>query len=175
MKSVIFLFVIVLLLSACAMHLNVESTIPEIDESPAFDTSIRISEVKGLAIGNAVNGVRLIKSANYRQAIMQTFQRNGLFTKIGVENAKYLLDVQFTRHIEPFGGAQMSCYLDCEYKLIRVADLEVVWEKTICETGTGKFSDSLIATTRGRLAVERAVQNQMKALVAGLSELKGKI
>jgi hypothetical protein len=115
--------------------------------------------------GNETNPMWSSDIANddLRAAIEKSITQTALFKEVVKGNGgDYELSVAISRLNKPTFGAAFTVDMEAGWTLIKTSDKSVAMRQVIKSTYTGGAFDSLVGTTRLRMAVEGAARNNIK-------------
>jgi hypothetical protein len=128
-------------------------------------------EVAGGSETTATTGPN-ISNTDFATAIRRSITESRLFAAVaGATPADYRLDVLIARVQQPMFGAAFSVSMECTWRLTHETDQEVVWEKAITSSFTGKWNDAFAGVTRLRMATEGAARNNISDAILQMGEL----
>jgi len=103
-----------------------------------------------------------VSNADLKAAIEDSITRSNLFRNvIQGRGGDYDLAVTVSQLEKPIFGGAFTVTVEAGWSLVRTSDKSVVLRKAIKTSHTAEFSDSLVGTTRLRLAVEGAVRKNI--------------
>ena len=113
-----------------------------------------------------------VANADLKAAIEESISRASLFkTVVQGKGGEYELAVTVTQLEKPMFGGAFTVTLETGWALVRTNDKTIVMRKAIKTSHTAELSDSLIGTTRLRLAVEGAVRKNISEGLQSISAL----
>jgi len=160
-------------LAGCATPARVDQmTVPAVAQptpQTAFRHSIAIKDVTG---GQETNPLwtSQVSSAEFERALEASLQNAALLAPR--QAGKYQLSAQLGRLEQPLIGLNMTVTATVLYQLVERTTAKTVWEKTLVTPYTAKFTDSLLAVERLKLANEGAVKENIARLISDLSTAK---
>ena len=117
-------------------------------------------------------GASKISNQDFAEAIKNSIAQSGLFAKIvSTGQSDYQLEVQIVRLDQPMFGASFTVNLEATWRLLRVGDQKLVWEKAITSSSTAAWNAAFAGVTRLRLANEGAARNNIQEAIAQMSAL----
>ena len=111
-----------------------------------------------------------VNSEDYRSALENSLKLAGYLGN-GDNSEKYLPSASLMELKQPLLGINMTVTCKTQYRLVDTRQSKEIYNKIIETPYTATFSDSAIGMTRLKIANERAVRENIKALVADLSTL----
>lgn len=161
-------------LAGCASGANssnmTASLQPNLAAAPGSNLyqSVGIANVTG---GQETNPMLMSQVADgeFKAALKNSLLQNNLHA-IGPD--KYILTAEIEALDQPFIGLDMSVTSKVHYKLTRVADKAVVYDKVVSETHTATVGDSPLGVERLRLANEGSVKKNISSFIAEVSKLR---
>ena len=113
-----------------------------------------------------------VANADLKAAIEESISRSSLFKSVVQgKNGDYDLVVTVTQLDKPLFGASFTVTVEAGWSLVRASDKSVVMRKAIKTSHTAAMGDSLVGTTRLRLAVEGAVRKNISEGLQAISAL----
>ena len=113
-----------------------------------------------------------VANADLKAAIEDSITRSSLFKSVVQgRNGDYDLTVTVTQLDKPLFGASFTVTVEAGWSLVRASDKSVVMRKAIKTSHTAAMGDSLVGTTRLRLAVEGAVRKNISEGLRAISAL----
>jgi len=171
--SLITFFFGVVILSACAAAPDVDRMIPSAPPSAVLhsDKVLRVGEVTG---GKETNPLMqsMIDDTGFRQALVDTLQRSGLFRSVITDQAAadYELQAEIVSQ-EVQGIYDATATLFVNYRLLEVSSHREIWKENLLSRYMAKFEESFIGVERRRKANEGVVRENLLQLVDRLSQV----
>jgi hypothetical protein len=109
-----------------------------------------------------------VSPAEIQETLVRTLAKAGLGTPQG---GRYRLDVVLLSLQRPFAGFAMTVPAQIAYRLTDVATGTVVYNSVLTTLGTATLDDAITNEMRLRIADERAVRANLRALVEELYAL----
>jgi hypothetical protein len=136
--------------------------------APSFRNAISVG---GVTLGeDTANPWRsTVAPADIQQQLALTLQRAGLGAPPG--GGRYRLDAVLLTLQRPYAGFAMTVSAQIAYRLTDVATGTVVYNQVLTTLGTASLDDAVFNETRLRVADERAVRNNLRALIGELFAL----
>ena len=104
-----------------------------------------------------------ISNDDLRAAIEKSVTQTALFKEVvSGKSGDYELSVSVAKLTKPMFGAAFTVEIEAGWSLIKTSDKSVAMREVIKSTYTGGAFDSLVGTTRLRMAVEGAARNNIK-------------
>ena len=131
--------------------------------------SIGIAAVSG---GQETNPLMMSKVADgdFKEALKLSLLQNQLHA---VAPEKYTVTAEIQALDQPFIGLDMSVTSKVQYKLVRLSDKAVVYDKLVTATHTATIGDSALGTERLRMANEGAIKKNISTFIAEVATLRG--
>jgi hypothetical protein len=113
-----------------------------------------------------------ISNADLKSAIETSITQSNLFKSVVQgKNGDYDLTVTVSQLTKPMFGGAFTVTLETGWSLVRTSDKSVVLRKAVRSQYTAEVSDSLVAVTRLRLAVEGAVRKNITEGLQAVADL----
>jgi hypothetical protein len=136
--------------------------------APSFRNAISVGAVTvGEDLANPWRST--VAPADIQQQLALTLQRAGLGAPPG--GGRYRLDAVLMTLQRPYAGFAMTVSAQIGYRMTDVATGAVVYSSTLTTLGTASLDDAVFNETRLRIANERAVRNNLRALISELFAL----
>jgi hypothetical protein len=165
------LAVSIAVLTGCASPAQVSNmkTTPAID-GKKFARAIKV-EVKGGAETESISSSN-VSNADLKAAIESSIESSGLFKSIVQgKDGDYELSVTVTQLNKPLFGASFTVTMETAWSLVKISDKSIAMRKVILSSHTASIGDAFVGVTRLRLAVEGAVQDNIKQGLEAISKL----
>lgn len=164
-----------IVLSGCASPARVDQMTISANEANKYSKStplknnVLVTKVSG---GKKTNPLWTseIGTDEFMQALIDSLEAAKLLTRD--TNAKYYLNARMIRVDQPLIGASLTVTSVVQYTLMRASDGKILFNEEISTPYTAKFSDSLIAIERLKLANEGSARNNITRLIDKLYILK---
>jgi hypothetical protein len=116
--------------------------------------------------------VSQISDADFREALKQSILKSALFSQVMDDNSgRYRLGAYIGALTQPLMGMSLKVDLEVSYTLVDSTTGKTVWQQSIATSYTATASDSIVATTRLRLANEAAARKNIEAAIAAMGYL----
>ncbi|MFL6695268.1 MAG: hypothetical protein ACJ8GO_20150 [Ramlibacter sp.] len=113
-----------------------------------------------------------VSNDDLKNAIESSITQSNLFRSVVQgRNGDYDLTVTVTQLSKPMFGGAFTVTLETGWSLVRASDKSVVLRKAVRSQHTAEFSDSLVAVTRLRMAVEGAVRKNITEGLQAVADL----
>lgn len=134
----------------------------------ALYQSIGIAAVSG---GQETNPLLMSQVDNgaFKEALEGSLLQNSLHA-VGVE--KYTVSAEIVALDQPYVGLDMSVTSKVRYKVARISDKAVVFDKVLTATHTATFGDSPLGVERLRLANEGAIKKNIASFIDEMASLR---
>jgi hypothetical protein len=165
------LAVLIAVLTGCASPAQVSNmkATPAID-GKKFARSIKV-EVKGGAETESLSSSN-VSNTDLKAAIELSIESSGLFKSIVQgKDGDYELSVTVTQINKPLFGASFTVTMETAWSLVKISDKSIAMRKVILSSHTVSIGDAFVGVTRLRLAVEGAVQDNIKQGLEAISKL----
>lgn len=153
---------VVVVLAGCASPANREAmTATSIASSKKLPYSLSVKTGGGNE--TSAMGSSEISNADLRAAIEKSVTQTALFKEVvSGKSGDYELSVSVAKLTKPMFGASFTVEIEAGWSLIKTSDKSVAMREVVKSTYTGGAFDSLVGTTRLRMAVEGAARNNIK-------------
>lgn len=132
--------------------------------------SVRV-ETRGGAETGALDSSN-VSNADLKAALESSISTSGLFKSVVQgKDGEYELTVTVTQLEKPLFGGAFTVTLETGWSLVKSSDRSIAMRKAIRSSHTATFSESLMAVTRLRLALEGAVRNNIAEGLQAISAL----
>lgn len=113
-----------------------------------------------------------ISDDDLRAAIEKSITQTALFKEVVKgKTGDYELSVSIVKLSKPTFGAAFTVDMEAGWSLVKLSDNSVAMRRVVKSTYTGGAFDSLVGTTRLRMAVEGAARNNIKQGLEAVSAL----
>lgn len=115
-----------------------------------------------------------ITNEAFTAALAEAIRTSKVFAQVVEQGpADYLLEVSIRRFSGPADGpgGTADAQLVATWKLVRGTSRRPIWEDLITTSGSASPSDSWLGMTKGRMAVERAGQKDIRTGIQEISRL----
>ncbi|MEM9678091.1 MAG: hypothetical protein AAF890_08540 [Pseudomonadota bacterium] len=164
----IFVFCLFVLLAGCASPAKREAMVPsslsEVALNVQYKDAISVVVVSGGKTTNPL-WVSNISNEDFKASVQSALRANGYTSTSG----KYTLEVVMLSVKQPLVGTALTVTTQVAYTL-KTVDGSTVFQRTITAPYTAKFSDSLLAVERLRLANEGSARENIRKFIEALSE-----
>jgi len=166
-------FFSVVILSACTPAPEVTRMIPGAPPSAVrhSDKVLRVGEVTG---GKETKPMMqsTIDDAGFRQALVETLQKSGLFRSVITNQsaADYELQTEIISQ-EVQGVYDKTATLFVHYRLLSVSSQQEIWKENLLSRYVAEFEESFIVLDRRKEANEGVVRENLLQLVGRLSQV----
>ncbi len=163
----------VVILSACTPAPEVADMIPSTPPSAISqsDKVLRVGEVTG---GKETKPMMqsTIDDAGFRQALVETLQKSGLFRSVITDQgaADYELQTEIISQ-EVQGVYDKTATLFVHYRLLSVSTQQEIWKENLLSRYVAEFEESVFVLDRSKEANEGAVRENLLQLVEKLSQV----
>lgn len=144
---------------------------PHLSAKPgtALYQSIGIANVAG---GQDTNPMLMSKvsDTDFKTALKNSLLQHQLHA-VGPE--KYTVAAEIQALDQPMIGLDMSVTSKVHYKVTRISDKAVVYDKVISETHTATIGDSPVGVERLKMANEGAIKRNISTFMADISSVRG--
>lgn len=168
-KHIVLLIFISVFFSRCATGASVKGmTVKDYKVEKQIGNQVFIKSVTG---GKKTNPlwVSNISNKNFEEALKKSFIESNAFTKTeAIIDGDWVLEVSIISVSRP-KWFNLTVKTTIEYKLYNKNNL--VFNKSINQSGNATMSDALYGAKRLRLANEISVKNNIKALLESLNEI----
>lgn len=154
-------------LAACANGARPEAMIADVttdvvitNKSPLWK-STAIKSIKGGAKANPLWKSKVSKQ-DFGKALKQTLALHAI---LAGNDAKYNISAELRELRQPFLGFELAVTARVHYKVVKVADQSLVFDREVTETYTAKFNQSYVFSERSKLANEGAVKANIKKFI----------
>jgi hypothetical protein len=163
-----------LALAACARPPMYEARPPDLvgldvanGPAPVFRNAITVGSVT-VGEDTGVSWRSDVSPPEIQETLVRTLQLAGLGAPQG---GRFRLDATLLTLSRPYAGFAMTVQAQIAYRLSEVATGKVVYFSTLTTLGTATLDDAITNTLRLRIADERAVRANLRALVGELFAL----
>jgi hypothetical protein len=153
--------------------LSSKNMIPKLDDTyHQSDKSLKIGKVGGGEDYDMwLEGTR-VDDPEFLLALRSSLNESGLFKQPDASgDADYVLNALILTQDSPGAGFDMTASLFVKYTLVDTATEETVWQENIQSEFTAGCTSSCIGAVRANKAKEGAVRENLKVLIAKLSDL----
>lgn len=135
----------------------------------ALYQSVGIASIAG---GQDTNPLLMSKvsDSDFKTALKNSLLQHQLHA-VGPD--KYTVTAEIQALDQPMIGLDMSVTSKVHYKVTRVSDKAVVYDKVISETHTATVGDSPVGVERLKLANEGAIKRNISAFIAEIALVRG--
>jgi hypothetical protein len=132
---------------------------------------LRVGEVTGGKVTNPMNE-SMIEDTGFRQAMVETLQKSGLFRSVIIDQAPadYELQTEIISQ-EVQGMYDATATLFVHYRLLEVSSQQEIWKENLLSRYLAKFEESFFGIERRRRANEGVVRENLNLLVERLSQV----
>lgn len=123
---------------------------------------------------NAEAGPAGVSDADLKAAIEAAVMENRAFKAVvqGADGSDYELSVSFFSAEKPMFGASFTVTMEAAWSLTKVADRSVVMRKSVKSTGHATMGEAFAGAVRFRMALERAIRDNIAQGVSAIGDLK---
>ena len=114
-------------------------------------------------------GESQISDDAFAQALRDSIEKSGLFTKASASGARYKLTAFIGKVDQPMFGFSMTVKMEVSYTLTDTQSNKTVWSKEIQSEHTAKAGEAFAGATRLRLANEGAARENIQQAIAAMS------
>jgi hypothetical protein len=161
-------------LAACARPPMYEARVPDLagidlarGPAPAYRNAITVGSVS-VGLDTATPWRSNVSPAEIQETLVRTLALAALGAPQG---GRYRLDVTLLTLDRPYAGFAMTVSAQIAYRLTEVATGNVVYNSVLTTLGTATLDDAITNELRLRIADERAVRANLRALVGELYAL----
>jgi hypothetical protein len=166
---------VLLALGACAQPAMYEAEPPNLASldlsgrpaAPSFYNAITVGSVT-VGQDTATPWRSQVSPAEIQETLVRTLAAAGLGASQG---GRYRLDAVLLTLQKPFAGFAMTVTAQIAYRLTEVATGKVVYDSVLTTLGTASLADAIFNEMRLRIADERAVRANLRALIGELYAL----
>lgn len=115
-------------------------------------------------------GASQISNDNFAQALRDSIEKSGLFTKVA-DTGHYKLTAFIGRVDQPTLGFSMTVKMEVSYTLVDTSSGKTLWTKTVASEHTAKAGEAFAGIKRLRLANEGAARDNIEQALADISTL----
>lgn len=161
---------VVVLLSGCVSGAKLEGMVyraPAAAYPPALVEAVEVGDVAG---GKATNPLWMTEISNsaFSGALAASLAEQGLLT----EHGRYRLHAQLVAVEKPLAGLNMTSTTHVFYQLVDSQTGDTLLTETIAARHTARTGEAFFGSTRLRLAVEGAAQENIRLLLDRLQGLE---
>ncbi|UEM22397.1 hypothetical protein JL100_006530 [Skermanella mucosa] len=172
MKRVVPGLLLVALLAGCQAPVRMSNMIVPGTDRIAGQTdralAVQVGSVSGGSSLNVLNQIR-VSDLDLREALINSLAVRGA---LAASQPRYRVDAELLRTTrglqEILLGLNVTAEVEIRYLVTDTATGAVVLSRPIVSTGTASSSDYFSPTERTRVATERAIQDNMRKLLAEL-------
>jgi hypothetical protein len=161
-------------LAACAQPAMYEARPPDLGgielsrgPAPSWRNAITVGSVT-VGLDTAMPWRSQVSPAAIQETLVRTLARAGLGAAQG---GRYRLDVTLLTLGRPYAGFAMTVPAQIAYRLTEVATGNIVYNSVLTALGTAPLDDAITNEMRLRIADERAVRANLRALIEELYAL----
>jgi hypothetical protein len=163
------IFIVLGVLSACSQGANPSgmiamSAIEPLQSDSNLRERVSIGSVSG---GQGTNPLWISEVSNddFASALRQSLAANAL---LAIRNEAFRVDASLIGFDRPLAGLDLTVTARIRYKLTRVADSEVLYDREIRAPFTANFGSAFLANERLKLANEGAVKENIRQFLRDL-------
>jgi hypothetical protein len=165
---------VVTVLAGCASGANSSNMTASLQPALAATPGSNLYQSVGMAAitgGKETNPIlsSQVADGDFKAALKNSLLQHNLHAT-GPE--KYVVSAEINELDQPLIGLDMSVTSKVHYKLTRVSDKVVVFDKLVTETHTATFNDSAIGVERLRLANEGSIKKNISSFIAEVSKVR---
>lgn len=169
---------ICLILSATVMYACIPA--PEVSEMiPSTTPSTILHSDKVLRVGEVTGGKKTnpmmestIDNAGFRQAMVETLQKSGLFRSVIIDQAPADFELQTEIISQDVQGMyDKMAVLFVHYSLVDASSQQVIWKENLISRYLVKFEETVFVLDRRKIANEGVVRENLNLLVERLSQV----
>ena len=160
-----------MLLVGCATPIKPAAMTPAAFEVPNKHNATVQLNIQGGVATDAM-GTSQISGPDFQLALAGAIRSSGVFSQLKESAADYNLSVGIISVNQPSFGVKMVVSMATEWKLTRIATSEVVFKELIVKSSEAGMKKGFLGSTRCRVATQGAAQENIKAGILLLSELK---
>ncbi len=161
------LALMILSLSACAGGPRLEAMVADVsinnvitENSPLWK-STSIGDITGSTKTNKLWKTKVSKQV-FEDALRQTLSLHAILSE---GSAKYKVSAILKELRQPFLGLELAVSARVEYKVTRILDNTIVFNREITKTHTSTLNDSFVFSDRLKLANEGAIKENIKKFI----------
>jgi hypothetical protein len=164
------------LLAGCQAPVRMSNLIvsgaEELSEDPAAPLAVEVGQVGGGEVRGILNQIE-ITDLDLREAIINSLAVRGALAR---SQPDYRLDAQLVRATrglqEILLGLDVTTTVMIRYRVTDAQSGAVVYAKTVSSSGQAASNEFFSPTERTQVATERAIRNNLRALLSDLYEVQ---
>lgn len=110
-----------------------------------------------------------VADGDFKTALKNSLLQSNLHA-VGAE--KYLVTAEIAELEQPLMGLDLTVTSKVRYKVTRVADKTVVYDKLVTQAHTATFGDSALGVERLRLANEGSIKKNISSFITEVANLR---
>lgn len=110
-----------------------------------------------------------IADADLKAAVERSITESALFRQVLPEGGDYLLSIGVSQLLKPMWGSTFTVEVEMGWTLQRPGGGEPLLRKLVKSSGTATGGDAFVGVTRLRIALERAVQDNIRQGLAAVA------
>jgi hypothetical protein len=161
---------LMLALGACASGAVPGAMVPPISPDTVLASGSQLQRAVGVGTvdgGRETNPLLTsqVSSEAFAQALRQSLATHAM---LATGSGIYRLDASLSDLSQPLAGFNMEVKARVQYRLTRLSDGALVWEREIANAFTADFSSAYYGVERLRLANEGAIRENIRQFLAAL-------
>jgi len=157
-------------LSGCATPTRPDAMVAT-PTSPVHKSASDISVAVAGGRETSKAGASQISDEAFVQALRESIEKSGLFSKVSTGAARYKLAAFIGRVEQPSFGFSMTVKMEVSYSLTDTQSNKAVWTQNVSSTHTTPAGEAFAGVTRLRLATEGAAKDNIADAIAKISAL----
>ncbi len=148
------------------MTAGTTSTTAAVNSGPLAG-AISVGKVSG---GEPTNPMWMSKVGNkpFREALIGSLKNNGM---LAAAKGRYRLDANLVTLDQPLAGFSFTVKSSVKYNLVDTNTGGKIWNDFVSASGTARFRDAMVGVDRLRIANERAIKNNIQAMIGKLGDV----
>ncbi|MEJ1963864.1 MAG: hypothetical protein WDO56_20835 [Gammaproteobacteria bacterium] len=159
-----------IVLSGCASPTKPDAMVaapPASVHKSASDVSVSVAGGKE----TSKTGASQISDEAFVQALRESIEKAGLFSKVSPGAARYRLTAFIGKVDQPSFGFSMTVKMEVSYTLTDTQSNKAVWTHNVASTHTTPAGEAFAGVTRLRLATEGAAKDNITEAITNVSAL----